>query len=150
VSFAQRRGIDVQHFKPHGIEIEDVKTILKEQGTEPRVGDVLFLRTGYVGAYKLLDESQRKEVASVREWCGLAQGEGTTEWLWDRQFAAVVSDSPGFEVRRKYTIPANPYTLRHVVALVRKTDTSNSTEGPQMASAPYFAGWVGNADWRVV
>ncbi|KAF2653676.1 hypothetical protein K491DRAFT_602425 [Lophiostoma macrostomum CBS 122681] len=99
VAFAQRRGIDVQHFKPHGIAIEDVKSILKEQGTEPRVGDVLFLRTGYVGAYKLLDDTKRKEVASVREWCGLAQGEETTKWLWERQFAAVVSDSPGFEVR---------------------------------------------------
>jgi hypothetical protein len=32
----------------------------------------------------------------------LFQGEETTKWLWERQFAAVVSDSPGFEVRRKY------------------------------------------------
>jgi len=62
----------------------------------------LLLRTGYAAAYKTLDEAKRVEVAGVKEWCGLAQSKETTEWLWERQFAAVVSDSPGFEVRREY------------------------------------------------
>ncbi|KAJ4297999.1 hypothetical protein N0V90_005898 [Kalmusia sp. IMI 367209] len=112
-AFAHRRGIEVQHFTPHGITLEDIKTILQEQATEPRVGDVLFLRTGYVGAYRHLNEARRKEIASVREWCGLAQGPDTTSWLWTRQFAAVVSDSPGFEVRP----PTDPKWHLHPILL---------------------------------
>jgi hypothetical protein len=64
-------------------------------------GDILFLRTGYVKAYRNLNAERRKEVAGVREWCGLGQGRETTEWLWGNQFAAVASDSPGFECRRE-------------------------------------------------
>ncbi|CRG90703.1 hypothetical protein PISL3812_07748 [Talaromyces islandicus] len=73
--------------------------VIKEQGVDLFQGDVLFLRTGYVEAYKELDEAGRERVAGVREWCGLGQSRETTEWLWQRQFAAVASDSPGFEVR---------------------------------------------------
>ncbi|KAJ8110817.1 hypothetical protein OPT61_g6436 [Boeremia exigua] len=98
-SYAEKTGIPVLHFSPHAITLEDVLTIAKEQGVEFRTGDVLFLRTGYVAAYKALDAEKRKDVASVKEWCGLGQGRATTEWLWQNQFAAVVSDSPGFEVR---------------------------------------------------
>jgi hypothetical protein len=91
----------VNHFAGHAISVEDVLAIAEEQGVEFRTGDVLFLRTGYVAAYKALDAQDRERVSNVREWCGLGQSRETTEWLWKRQFAAVVSDSPGFEVRRE-------------------------------------------------
>ncbi|OJJ88813.1 uncharacterized protein ASPGLDRAFT_31921 [Aspergillus glaucus CBS 516.65] len=64
-----------------------------------RTSIVLFLRTGYAAGYKGLDAEERERVSGVREWCGLGQSRETTEWLWQRQFAAVASDSPGFEVR---------------------------------------------------
>lgn len=73
--------------------------VASDQGIEFRTGDILFLRTGYTSAYKSLEASRRKEVAALREWCGLGQSQATTGWLWERQFSAVVSDSPGFEVR---------------------------------------------------
>ncbi|KAJ5772467.1 hypothetical protein N7520_002996 [Penicillium odoratum] len=98
-SYAQRDGLHVQHFSPHAISLESVLRIAREEGIEFRTGDVLFLRTGYVAAYKELDQAGRERVADVREWCGLGQSRETTEWLWERQFAAVASDSPGFEVR---------------------------------------------------
>ncbi|KAL4876149.1 hypothetical protein BJY04DRAFT_223372 [Aspergillus karnatakaensis] len=97
--YARRHGIDIDHFAPHAITLDDVLAIAKEQGVEFRTGDVLFLRTGYVAAYKQLDSPGRERVAGVREWCGLAQSRETIEWLWQRQFAAVASDSPGYEVR---------------------------------------------------
>lgn len=100
-SFASRSGITIDHFAPHAIILQNVKDIAAEQGVEFRTGDVLFLRTGYAAAYKALSQEERVRVASVREWCGLAQSRDTTEWLWKRQFAAVASDSPGFEVRRE-------------------------------------------------
>jgi kynurenine formamidase len=101
-SYARRGGIDVKHFSGHAISIKDVLNIAKEQKVEFQRGDVLFLRTGYVAAYKELDALGRENVSGVREWCGLGQSRETTEWLWERQFAAVASDSPGFEVRRKF------------------------------------------------
>lgn len=101
-SYALRQGIDVDHFGQHAISLKDVLAIAQDQGVEFHTGDVLFLRTGYVAAYKKLDAAGRERVAGIREWCGLAQSRETTEWLWQRQFAAVASDSPGFEVRRTY------------------------------------------------
>jgi hypothetical protein len=104
-SYARRHGIEIDHFSGHAITLKDLLAAATEQGVEFRTGDVLFLRTGYVAAYKGLDSDGRERVASVREWCGLGQCRETTEWLWERQFAAVASDSPGFEVRRTYSCP---------------------------------------------
>ncbi|KAL2841976.1 putative cyclase-domain-containing protein [Aspergillus pseudodeflectus] len=98
-SYARRHGIEINHFSGHAITLKDVLAAAAEQDVEFRTGDVLFLRTGYVAAYQELDSAGRERVAQVREWCGLGQSRETTEWLWERQFAAVASDSPGFEVR---------------------------------------------------
>ncbi|SPO06780.1 uncharacterized protein DNG_09474 [Cephalotrichum gorgonifer] len=98
-SYARRNGITIDHFGPHRVTLASVKVIAEEQGLEFRTGDVFFLRTGYSAAYKALDQDTRNKVAGVGEWCGLSQSRETTEWLWERQFAAVTCDSPGFEVR---------------------------------------------------
>ncbi|KAL2864086.1 uncharacterized protein BJX67DRAFT_384087 [Aspergillus lucknowensis] len=98
-SYAHRHAIEIDHFSGHAITLPDLLAAATEQGVEFRTGDVLFLRTGYVAAYQKLDAAGRERVAQVREWCGLGQSCETTEWLWQRQFAAVASDSPGFEVR---------------------------------------------------
>jgi kynurenine formamidase len=100
-SYARRHGMQAIYFSPHAIKLEDVQAIAKEQNVQFHSGDVLFLRTGYVSAYKNLDSESRERVAGLREWCGLGQSRETLEWLWERQFAAVASDSPGFEVRRE-------------------------------------------------
>lgn len=98
----KRNNISIEHFAPHGINLADIKAVVRDEKLEFRTGDVLFLRTGYAEAYQALSQDKRDEVAGVREWCGLAQSKEMTEWLWERQFAAVASDSPGFEVRRKF------------------------------------------------
>jgi kynurenine formamidase len=100
-SYAKRNGIHVSHFEGFAITLDQVLAIAAEQKLELHTGDILFLRTGFTTAYKTLDEDQRHDVASRKEWCGLGQSQETTEWLWTRQFAAVASDSPGFEVKRK-------------------------------------------------
>ncbi|KAH7071571.1 putative cyclase-domain-containing protein [Paraphoma chrysanthemicola] len=98
-SFAKAKQTSISHFAPHAITLADILAIAQEQGTEFRTGDILLLRTGYVEAYRTLGSRRKIEVASIKEWCGLGQSKATTEWLWQRQFAAVISDSPGFEVR---------------------------------------------------
>lgn len=101
VSYAERNGIEVSHFDGFAISLSQVLAIIDEQKVELHTGDILFLRTGYTTAYKSRNDNQRREISSKREWCGLGQSKETTEWLWKQQFAAVASDSPGFEVRRK-------------------------------------------------
>lgn len=100
-SYADRNGIKVPHFDGFAISLNQVLAIIDEQKVELHTGDILFLRTGYTTAYKSLNDSQRRDISSKKEWCGLGQSRETTEWLWKQQFAAVASDSPGFEVRRK-------------------------------------------------
>ena len=104
VSYAARNNIQVSHFGPHAITLDEVHAIAKEQNVEFHTGDILILRTGYAEAYGALSEEKRTEVAGLKEWCGLGQSRATTEWLWKSQLAAVASDSPGFEVRRESPI----------------------------------------------
>ncbi|OQO00725.1 hypothetical protein B0A48_13216 [Cryoendolithus antarcticus] len=96
-SWAAEKGISYDHFAKYGIPIRDVKAIAASQGVSFVAGDILFLRTGYVKAYRELS-AKRKE---------------TTEWLWERQFAAVASDSPGFECRP----PVEPEWHLHQILL---------------------------------
>lgn len=111
-SWVKEKNISYERFAKHGISLEDVKAIAQMENLDFKPGDILFLRTGYVQAYKALSPDRRKEVAAMKEWIGLAQGRETTEWLWDHQFAAVASDSPGFECRR--TFPLSTHLLFHV------------------------------------
>ncbi|KAG8156874.1 hypothetical protein KVR01_013287 [Diaporthe batatas] len=112
-SWAKEKNISYEKFAKCGISLEDVKAIAQAQKLEFQKGDVLFLRTGYVEAYRGLSPDRRKEVAALKEWIGLAQGRETTEWLWDHQFAAVASDSPGFECRP----PVDPAWHLHPILL---------------------------------
>lgn len=101
MSYANRHSIEVSHFEGFAITLDQILAIAAEQKVEMLQGDILLLRTGFTTAYKTLDDDQRRDIATRKEWCGLGQSRETTRWLWEQQFAAVVSDSPGFEVRRE-------------------------------------------------
>ena len=103
-AYAKRQGISYEAFSNHPITIADVEVIAKEQGVIFNTGDVLFLRTGYVAAYKAADET-RRNLAAEGKWTGLSQGRETVEWLWSKQFAALAADCPGFEMIREF-LPA--------------------------------------------
>lgn len=107
MSYAGRNGIQVSHFEGFAITLDHVLAIAAEQKVDMRPGDILLLRTGFTTVYKTLGDEQRKDVATRKEWCGLGQSRRTTVWLWKQQFAAVASDSPGFEVRRKPSLEAS-------------------------------------------
>lgn len=100
-SYAKRQGISYEAFSGHPITVADIEAIAKEQGVTFNAGDVLFIRTGYVAAYKAADEARRK-LAAEGKWVGLSQGKETVEWLWAKQFAALAADCPGFEMLREF------------------------------------------------
>jgi kynurenine formamidase len=80
----------------------DVDATLAAQGTAVRDGDVLLVRTGWVGWYLGLGEPARKELGGALAVAGLptpglCQGEAFPRWLWNHGVAAVAADNPALE-----------------------------------------------------
>jgi len=74
----------------------------RAQGTELRIGDVLCVRTGWIGWYRALASGPRAELAAASKdytlrTPGLGPGPGIAEFLWDHGVAAVACDNPGVE-----------------------------------------------------
>ena len=138
-SWAIRSGKQFSTFEKCAIELDDLKAVARDQNVTFRTGDVLFLRTGYVNAYRSMTAEERIEVAGKREWIGLGQGKETTEWLWERQFAAVASDSPGFECRRE--------CWKDWLLLIL---TGHSSNRPCVASPSHPARRMGNPNRRAL
>jgi hypothetical protein len=95
----QRNSYDAM--ATHAISVDDIKTILAASDTQPRAGDILFVRTGYVGAYLGLDDAGKQALQTAKHsWAGIEQGEDMARWLWEQQFAAIVADNPSLECIR--------------------------------------------------
>lgn len=87
--------------KDQGIDIRPAA-----QGGDIKIGDMLFVRSGFVEAYHSKSPDERA-AAAVRphefgihdgqRWAGLSQEERVIDWLHDSYFAAVAGDSPTFE-----------------------------------------------------
>ena len=74
-------------------------------GVELQTGDILCVRTGWVGYYRSLDADRRAELSKAstdytfRDFRtpGLGPGPAVAEFLWDHGVAAVAVDNPGVE-----------------------------------------------------
>ncbi len=73
---------------------------LAAQGTQLEEGDVLLMRTGWVGWYEGLPHAARVAMAdpSALATPGLRSGEHLAEVLWDLHIAAIGCDNPAVEV----------------------------------------------------
>ncbi len=82
------------------IEIDDLMATLDAQGVELEVGDILLLRTGWVGWYRGLGAAERAEVAARTALvaCGLQRGVASARALWNLHIAAIAADNPALEV----------------------------------------------------
>lgn len=82
------------------IEAAEIAEALDAQHTVVEPGDILLVRTGWVGWYRDLTGDQREEVAAeqLSPSCGVRAGEEIAALLWDLHIAAVAGDSPAFEV----------------------------------------------------
>jgi kynurenine formamidase len=62
-------------------------------------GDVLLIRTGWVGWYQSLDMAGRTNaLTTTSAQPGLAPTEESAAWLWDRHLAAVAADNMALEI----------------------------------------------------
>jgi kynurenine formamidase len=80
------------------ITASDLRETLAWQGTRIKIGDILLIRTGWVGWYSALDATERQAVEAAG--CtspGLEQSEETCRYLWNLHIAAAASDNTSFE-----------------------------------------------------
>lgn len=84
---------------PTAITADMLRATAEGQGVNIEPGDVLIVRTGWVGRYLELDEETRTEMAADPVFPGLAADEEMARQLWDWDLAAVCCDNPAVEVR---------------------------------------------------
>ncbi|KAJ9196725.1 hypothetical protein DTO021D3_5195 [Paecilomyces variotii] len=141
--YSKANGINYDPYKSHGISFADLQKCGQAQGIDIRpeaqggdikVGDILFIRSGFVEQYHKLTpeertagalrpmhlESDDKDASKAAEqdphspeleWAGLKQEEAIIDWLHDCYFAGVVGDAPSFEVWPT----AQPYYLHEYI-----------------------------------
>jgi kynurenine formamidase len=135
---------------------DDLDACLQSTGVDPEPGDALLLRFGWLGWYESLNLEERQALAARSaafefEAPGLSQQESTAEWLWDRGFAAVASDTPGVEALPSPSfadiggflhyrlIPLLGCTIGEFFVLDQLADAAASLEAPAglLVAAPF-------------
>lgn len=80
------------------ITLEDLQSTLEAEDVAVQTGDVLLLRTGWLGWYRSLDEAGRAGVAEGRYRApGLQRGRASAAALWNLHISAVAADNPAVE-----------------------------------------------------
>ncbi len=79
------------------IDPDDLLATLEDQNVTVEPGDVLLVRTGWLGWYRTLDRAGREAVAHTLRAPGLRPGAATARTLWNLHVAAVAADNPALE-----------------------------------------------------
>lgn len=79
------------------VEPNDLLATLADQGTAIEPGDILVIRTGWLGWYRSLAADERLGVGPDAGIPGLAGTTETARVLWNLHPAAAAADNPGFE-----------------------------------------------------
>ena len=84
-----------------------LNTALEWEGAELRQGDIVLLRTGWMGWYLGLDQPARDRLAGTMtsstdplDTPGRAPQAESAAWIWDNRVAAVGADDPALDARR--------------------------------------------------
>ena len=79
------------------VTVDDLRSTLEAQGTVVEPGDLLLLRTGWVGWYLGLDAGRRAALPGALAAPGLEATEDMARFLWDLHVCAVAADNPAVE-----------------------------------------------------
>jgi kynurenine formamidase len=101
--WAAAAGDAFDALSPRVITATDLDATLTSQRTTLQTGDVLCVRTGWVGAYRALDAAARVAYAASPVFAGLRADEAMARYLWNAHPAALVCDNPAVEV-----VPGDP------------------------------------------
>lgn len=98
VAHREREGRAYDPLGSEPIEAEELREVVAAQEVELRPGDVLLIRTGWIGAYRSLDQAGRDAQAAAPTISGLAGSDDVARFLWDSDAIAVAADNPTLEV----------------------------------------------------
>jgi kynurenine formamidase len=92
-------GRPLRYDEPDPIEPGEIAECLDAQGTRLEEGDVLLLRTGWVGWYERQPADVRARLADAATFAapGLRPGEETARVLWNLHVSAIGADNPAVE-----------------------------------------------------
>jgi kynurenine formamidase len=112
-----RENHDYHPSDPYAITTHDLERARETAGVEFLPGDVVLIRTGFLGWYACLDGLARKQLADRDEVpaAGLAHTEEMARYLWDSQASAVASDNPAVEVEPAGADPLPFGVLHHAL-----------------------------------
>lgn len=79
------------------IEPDDLEATLQSQGVGVEPGDVLLVRTGWLGWYRTLDRDARGAITHRSGIAGLSGHPDMARLLWNLHVAAVAADNPALE-----------------------------------------------------
>lgn len=98
--YLERQGKGkVDALSANHISAEELKDMLKQTGVEPRAGDLLLLRSGFVRDYAALSMDDREALGSKPPtFLGVQSSKAVAQWIWESGFAAVAGDAPSFEM----------------------------------------------------
>lgn len=98
VAHRERESRDYDPFGSEPIEADELRAIVAAQEIELRGGDVLLIRTGWIGAYRGLDQAGRDAQSATPTISGLSGSDDVARFLWDSGAIAVAADNPTLEV----------------------------------------------------
>jgi hypothetical protein len=93
-----RHRPDYDPLQARPIHAREIEAAIAEQGLELRTGDIWCVRTGWVTAYRSLDEAGRQRYADDAAFAGLCGDHDTARLVWNQHPAALVADNPAVEM----------------------------------------------------
>ena len=114
-SYAEKKGAALDAYQSDRISYTELEACGREQGIDIRpqaqggdiqIGDMLFIRSGFIKAYYSKSVEERTRLArryhelgpnTQQRYAGVKQEEAMLDWLHDCYFATVAGDSPTFE-----------------------------------------------------
>ncbi|CCG84090.1 protein of unknown function [Taphrina deformans PYCC 5710] len=98
VAFAQRHNIKYDPITTQKIPLSDLQACAREQGVQFQVGDILFIRSGFVKWHNQATDAERKAgTQDAASYIGVESSEEMFEWHWNSHFSAVVGDTVAYE-----------------------------------------------------
>jgi kynurenine formamidase len=95
--YAQAHQQAYDQFSGFRIGTAELEAVAAWQGVTFRAGDILLIRFGVTETLGQMTGVEQGAAMSSRSMCGLEGTKEMARWLWDRHFAAVVSDNMAVE-----------------------------------------------------
>ena len=97
--YRQDQGNPVNPGTTDQYSVDDLEGAREAQGVKLNGGDILLVRTGWVGYYLSQPQSVRDGMGTMDGLtsCGISNDRAVAEWLWDNKVAMVGTDCPAVE-----------------------------------------------------